>query len=529
MSGIDRRGGPTLLLRGGTVHDGLGSPGRVADVLVAGDRVAAVAERIDSPAAQTLDCDSLIVCPGFIDVHAHSDAIPLMDEPQPFKLLQGVTTEVGGNCGISMAPLDAGSLAEFTELYGELAPAGRLRSGSFAAFLDRLEAVGVTTNLALLVGHNTLRLTANGMDAELRPGALETMRALAAEAFEAGAIGLSSGLIYVPGTYATTDEVVTLAGVAGDHGRLYTTHMRDEGAAVEAALDEAIEIGRRAGVRVQISHCKAAGHTVHGRGGALVERIARARSEGIDILGDQYPYTAGSTVLTALIPSGALVGGVEALRQRLADPAVRARLRTEAEAGGTGAGHWMDVEPEDVLLIQHRHGDRVGRTLAELSGGADPWDTLCDLVVADTSAMIVIQLMAEADVRRIMADPLIAIGSDNGPPTGMQHPRTWGCFPRLLGTYVREEGVLSWEAALRKATSLPARHFGLVGRGVLRPGAVADLCVLDPLTVGHAGTYLDPGVAPAGIEHVILGGHLAVRGGTFDGGRHGRVLRAGIG
>ena len=518
-----------LLLRGGTVHDGLGSEGRVADVLVDGDRIAEIGDDIDAPATEILDCSGLFICPGFIDVHAHSDVVPLLEEAQPFKLLQGVTTEIAGNCGISMAPLDEQSLPEFTDLYGELAPGVDLQPGSLATLLDRIEQAGPSNNLALLVGHNTLRLQANGMDVALRPGALERMRAAAADAFEAGAVGLSSGLIYVPGVYSDTDEIVAVAAIAGNYGRLYTTHMRDEGERVDEALDEAIAIGRRAGVRVQISHCKAAGRRAHGRGGEVVDRIASARMEGIDVLGDQYPYTAGSTVLSALLPGEAMVGGVAAMRGRLKDSSVRARLLARATDGGAGAGLWADVEPDGVLLIQHDDAALVGRTLAELSMSRQPWDTLCDLLIADSAAAIVVQIMVEEDVRRIMSDPLVAIGSDNGLPFGMQHPRTWGCFPRLLGTYVREERVLGWEEAIRKATSMPARHFGLHGRGVLRRGAVADLCVFDPATVGHQGTYLEPATPTTGIRHVLLGGHAVVRDGAFTGGRHGRVLRAGRG
>jgi N-acyl-D-amino-acid deacylase len=516
-----------LLLRGGTVHDGLGSPSRIADVLVRGDRIAAVGMGLDTSDAAVVDCSGLLVCPGFIDTHAHSDGVPLLDDPQPFKLLQGVTTEVVGNCGMSFAPLTEAAAAEFSGLYGELAPGISIEPASFADFCDRVERAGPTNNLAFLVGHNTLRLCANGTDDELRPGALESMQRLAADAFDAGAVGLSSGLIYVPGTYSDTDELAELAAVAGAYGRLYATHMRDEGTGIEAALDEAFAIGRRAGVRVEISHCKAAGRSSHGRGGAIVDRIARARREGIDVLGDQYPYTAGSTVLSALIPTSAMVGGVEAMRRRLGDSAERARLRVLADAGGSGAGLWREVTAEDVLVIHHRDAASVGGTLADLSAGREPWDSLCDLIAADPGAMIVLHLMSEADVRRIMSDPLISIGSDNGPPVGMQHPRTWGCFPRLLGTYVREEGVLTWEEAVRKATSMPARHFGLIGRGVLRAGAVADVCAVDPQTVGHRGTYLEPAAQPTGVPLVLLGGRPVVRDGAFRGERYGHVLRAG--
>jgi N-acyl-D-amino-acid deacylase len=516
-----------MLLRGGTVHDGLGTPGRVADVAVAGGRIAAIG-RVDEPAAEVVDCDGLIVAPGFIDPHAHSDMVHMSAQPEPFKLLQGVTTEIVGNCGFSFAPMTRDAVDLLGDAWTELAAGGELRERSFAGFLDELDAARPTNNVSVLVGHNTLRAAANGVDRELRPGALDRMRSLAAEAFEAGACGLSSGLIYVPGSYSDTDEVVAVAEVAARYGRPYTTHMRNEGDRVADALDEAMTIGRRAGVRVQVSHCKVAGAHNHGRSGELLDRIAAGRREGIDVLGDQYPYTAGATFLSALLPPVAQEGGTEAMRRRLADPASRAQMRALAESGGVGAGLWHEGDPHSVLITAHHDPEMIGHGLDELSGARDPWDTLCDLVIADPASMIVVDLMSEDDVRRIMSDPLIAVGSDNGPPTGMQHPRTYGCFPRVLGTYVRELGVLTWEQAIRKMTSLSARTFDLAGRGRLLGGMVADICVFDPRRIGHGGTYMQPDVAPEGVRLVLLAGRAAVRDGAFTGERFGKVLRPGV-
>jgi len=519
-----------LLLRGGTVHDGLGSPGRVADVAVADGRVVEVGS-FEGAAAEVVDCDGLMVAPGFIDPHAHSDLVHTAAEPQPFKLAQGVTTEIVGNCGFSFAPLTADVLALLGDSWAELAGPGELRPRSFAGLLSELEEAGPANNVAVLVGHNALRAAANGVDRALRPGALQRMRELAAEAFEAGAIGLSSGLIYVPGCYSDTDEVVALAEVAARYGRPYTTHMRDEAAHVTDSLDEAIGIGRRAGVRVQVSHCKVAGARNHGRAGELLDRIAAGRRDGVDVLGDQYPYTAGSTFLAALLPPSALEGGTAALRARLADASTRAELRGVAESSAVGSGLWGESEPAAVLVVSHHDARFGGQRLDAIAAarGVDAWDVACDLVLDDPAAMIVVDLMSEDDVRRIMADPLIAVGSDNGPPQGLQHPRTWGCFPRVLGTYVREQEVLTWEQAIRKMTSLSARAFGLAGRGRLLPGMVADICVFDPVRIGHAGTYLQPDVAPEGVELVTLAGRVALRGGTYTGERGGRVLRAGPG
>jgi N-acyl-D-amino-acid deacylase len=516
--------GGGLLLQGGTVFDGLGSPGRVADVAVVDGRVAAVGG--DPPAGlRRVDCRDRYVTPGFVDTHAHSDLVHLLEEPQPFKLLQGVTTEVVGNCGLTFAPLDPASAEVAGELWSGLAAGVPIQPSGFGKLAERLDRAGPANNLALLVGHGTLRLTANGLEEELRPGAAERMAALAAEAFEAGAVGLSSGLIYVPGSYADTGELVALARVAAGYGGTYATHMRDEGVHLEAALEEAVTIARTAGARLQVSHCKAAGRAARGSSGRLLERLAAARLDGVDAQGDQYPYDAGATVLSSLLPPAVAAGGTEAMRARLRDPASRAALRTQAERGGVGDGGWTLAGPADVLLTGHADAGLVGRTLAEAAAGRDPWDALCDLVAGDPAATIVIRLMDEDDVRAILASPLVGVGSDSLAPTGLEHPRTWGCFPRLLGRYVREEQVLTWEQAIRKATWLGARQFRLDGRGLLVEGAVADLCVFDPVTVGHDGTYLDPDVPVTGIEHVVLAGDLVVEHGRYSGRRSGRVLR----
>ena len=520
--------GVDLVLRGGTVHDGLGTPGRVADVVVSGGRIAEVG-RFEGVAHEVVDCDGLLVTPGFIDPHSHSDLVHAARDAATFKIEQGVTTEIVGNCGFSFAPMTARSLALIGDSWDDLAGGHEIRERTFADFLDDLERARPANNVAALVGHGTLRLAANGVEQPLRPGAAASMRELASEAFEAGAIGLSSGLIYVPGAYSDTDELIDVARVAAVYGRPYATHMRDEADHLLDAVREALTIGKRAGVRVQVSHCKAAGKRNHGSSGALLDAIAAARRDGVDVFGDQYPYTAGSTFLSALLPPVASEGGINALRERLTDAGERASLRRLAETGGIGAGQWSHAAPASVLVVAHHDERAVGKKLAEIAGDEDPWETLCRLVREDPGSLIVLELMAEDDVRRIMADPLVAVGSDNGPPIGMQHPRTWGCFPRVLGTYVRELGVLTWEAAVRKMTSMTARHFSLTGRGALLEGMVADVCVFDPQRVGHTGTYLAPNVRPDGIELVTLAGTPVLRDGQPTGARAGRVLRAGRG
>ena len=516
-----------VLIRGGTFHDGLGNPERTADDAIDGDRVVAVGAGLGE-ARRVIDADGLAVAPGFIDPHAHSDFVPLMDEPQPFKLLQGVTTEIVGNCGFSFAPLTEESAAEARLSFGDLAAGAAISPGTFADYLARVEAAGPTNHITALVGHNTLRLTANGSAAKLAEGALEQMRRLAAEAFEAGAAGLSTGLIYIPGTFSDRDEIVALAEVAHAFDRPYTSHMRDEGPALEEALDEAIDIGRRARVRVQISHCKAAGSASHGKGRVLLDKLHAARLQGVDIRGDQYPYLAGGTFLNALLPADARDGGIEAFQKRLRDPDEVERLRRVAlEATDETAGLWGQTTPDGVLVNRHADPGVVGRNLAQIAGDRDPWLVVCELIERDPNAMMVVTIMSEDDVRTIMRDPLIGVGSDNGIPDGLDHPRTWGCFPRFLGRYVRELGVVDWPEAIRKMTSATADQFRLTGRGWLGPGAIADICVFDPATIGHDGTYEKPDVKPTGVAYVLLAGDVVVDEGSFTGERRGRVIRAG--
>jgi N-acyl-D-amino-acid deacylase len=524
-----------LILVGGTVFDGFGAEGVLADVAVVGDRVVAVGARIAAQltATRTLDVTGLAVAPGFIDPHTHSDVVPLMKDPQPFKLFQGVTTEIVGNCGNSAAPLVDERTVEFHRPISSTVAAGvQSRPRTFAGYLDEIEAAGPTNHVASLVGHHTLRMSANGMDVPLGDGAQDLMDELADAAFADGAFGLSSGLIYAPGSYAHNDEITRLARVAYRWQRPYATHMRDEGNQLELSLKETLDVARHSGVRVQVSHAKAAGTANHGKSALLLDMLRAARLEGIDVLADQYPYTTGESFISSLLPAVVQEGGRDAMVERLRDPGQRLRWKARAEEGfsGTvGSGSWHQTTAAGVMISMHKNDELRGSTIADVAVARDipHWDALCDVIVEDPASMMVYQLMAESDVRTILADPLVAIGSDNSVPVGFAHQRGWGCFPTVLGTYTRDLGVLSLPEAIRKMTSLPARQFGLTGRGYLGVGAIADIAVFDPATVGHAGSPRNPSVQPTGIPVVVLAGRVVVEGGIFSGERLGRVLRAG--
>jgi N-acyl-D-amino-acid deacylase len=522
-----------LILRGGTVLDGFGGPGIAADVAVRGDRVVAVGDLGDLEATRVVDVTGHYVAPGFIDPHTHSDVVPLMDEPQPFKLRQGVTTEIVGNCGNSAAPLVDQRTVELHRPISSTAAAGvDSHPRTFAEYLDEIEQAGPTNHVASLVGHHTLRMSANGMDAALADGALERMQELADEAFADGAFGLSSGLIYAPGSYAAPGELEALARTAYRWHRPYATHMRDEGNGIADSIAETLDVARRSGVRVQVSHCKVAGIANHGRAPELLGMLRAGRDAGIDVYGDQYPYTTGESFLGALVPAALHEGGPDRLVERLSDRARRAEWLAVAETGRTGAlrtGSWHQTTPAGIMVSMHRDRSLQGRTIAEVAAerGITDWDALCDLIVEDPAAMMVYELMGDADVETILRDPLIAIGSDNSVPVGYAHQRGWGCFPRVLGVYVRERGVLEVAEAVRKMTSMTARQFGLTGRGYLAPGAIADIVVFDLDSVGHPGSATAPWTEPTGIPYVVLAGEIVIDDGVFSGRRAGRVLRAG--
>ncbi|MCC7367022.1 MAG: D-aminoacylase [Chloroflexi bacterium] len=521
-----------LILRGGRVLDGTGNSDTRADVAVAGGKIAALGQLGHAEARENVDVTGHIVCPGFVDPHCHSDALPFAADPLPAKILQGVTTEVNGNCGSTAFPL----LPETAELLKEH-QAGLFADTpwdwmSCAEFFASLQRVGPVSNIAQLVGHGALRVAAFGF--QNRPPTddeLKVMRRLLAESLEAGAVGLSSGLIYSPGFYSQTAELVALAEVLQGTARPYCSHVRGETATLFQAHREAIEIGERNGVPVQHSHLKAAGGANHGRAGELLALLDEARSRGVEVNGDAYPYDAGSTRMAALLPPWSQEGGRDLLLERLTVPSERDRIKQDFRDGIpgwenlAGAGGWHRVR---VASVQTNEG-YLGKSIQEIADeqGKDPVDALCDVLLDERARpTIVVTMMDEADVQRILAHPLVMIGSDAIVTRGKPHPRTWGTYPRVLGHYAREVGIFSQAEAVRKMTSLPAQKFGLWDRGLVRPGLAADLVVFDPATVIDRATYADPEQSPLGLPHVIVNGQFAVRDGTYTGVRAGQVLRA---
>ena len=533
-----------LVLRGGLLVDGTGAPGRPADVGVLGDRILAVGDlgALDEAGVERiLDVDGRVVAPGFIDPHGHSDGSVLVDAGLDSHLSQGFTTQLSGNCGETLAPITSAG-RELVEL--ALRPNGlTARWSTFLDYLDEVERQALGINVAFLVGHGTVRGSVLGPDA--RPPTADELKAMVREvdaAMDAGAIGLSSGLIYAPGLHADLTELQALAGAATRHGGLYATHMRNEAAGLFDALHEAIATIRGAGdgARLQVSHLKCGAREVWGRGAEAVEVLERARAEGLDVAADQYPYTAAATTLTTILPPALLGLGVDACVAALADLEVRALVKAEIDRGTSG---WEDIARDPgwgSIRISYAasHPDWSGRTLTELSDvvGLHPADVAFEALMDDRlDVSIVIDCMSEDDVEAIMAVPWISVCTDAegrrpGHPildAGKPHPRTYGSTARVLGTYVRDREILPLELAVAKLTSVPAARVGLRDRGVVREGAVADLVVFDPATIADAATYVEPARHPVGLDHVVVNGGLAVEDGRETGVRTGRLLRRG--
>lgn len=520
-----------LILRGGRILDGTGAPDFPADLAIEDGRIAAIGRLDGAEAGETLDVTGLTVCPGFIDVHCHSDALPFVDPPNPAKILQGVTTEVNGNCGSTIFPLIEPTrqllIEHQTGLFAELP----FDWHDFASYAERLREVGPVSNVAQLVGHHALRVAAMGFERRA-PTAdeLKLMRRLLAEALEQGAVGFSTGLIYAPGLYSETDELIAMAEELRPSGRPYASHIRGETHTLFAAVNEAITVGEHAGVPVQVSHLKAAGQVNHGRGAELLGELEHRRAAGVAVTADVYPYDAGSTRMAALLPPWCHEGGRPKLLERIADPATRERIRRDFAEGIPGWDNLAGAAGWDQTFVASAENpEYVGRSVAELSEqlGQEPVDAFCTVLLEEQAGpTVVVRMMAEPDIRAILAHPLTMIGSDAIISTGRPHPRLWGTYPRVLGHFARDVGLFSQSEAVRKMTSFPAQTFGLWDRGLIRPGMAADLVVFDPATVVDRATYEDPEKSPAGLPHVLVNGTFAVRDGAYTGARAGQVLLA---
>ena len=494
-----------VLIRGARVIDGSGNPWFRADVGVKDGRIAAVGRLGGATAARTIDAHERIVAPGFIDVHTHIEgAVEKVPRGDNY-LLDGVTTVVTGNCGGSELNL--------------------------AAWFDKLEKLGLGLNVASLIGHNTVRTEVMGTGNRLAtPEEISRMQALVDRAMRDGAVGFSTGLIYIPGTYSNTAEVVALAKAAAAHGGVYASHMRDEGEHVLEAITEAVTVGKETGMPVELSHFKIDNRRLWGASDRSLAMVEQFRREGVDVVIDQYPYDRSSTNLGIRLPSWALADGK--VKERLSDVATRTKIAGEMTQNLADLG-----QPDYSFATVARFRPNTayeGKTISEISvmkgraaTVANEIETIFDLM-NEGGAQMIYHSMGGVDVERIMRYPFTAVGSDGGITefgVGMPHPRAYGTNARVLAEYVRNRGVLTLEDAVRRMTSLPARTFGMTTRGLIRAGMAADLVVFDPARVEDKSTFAQPHQYSQGFDVVLVNGKIAVDDGKLTAARGGQTLR----
>jgi N-acyl-D-amino-acid deacylase len=522
-----------LVVRGGHVFDGTGLPAFPADIGIIGQRIAAIGSISPDQGRRVIDVTGLHVCPGFIDIHTHSDGDVLIYPTADSRVRQGITTELTGNCGGSEAPLAEKDVEKTRQSYRSQG-VDATWSG-VASYLDVVDKAGLSINHALLVGQGTLRSNAIGnIDRKLTPAELAVVIRGVEDAMEQGAFGLSTGLEYTPGRYTPTDEIVAMARAVGRLGGLYASHVRNEEAALLEAIDEAIAIGRESGARVQVSHLKASGRPNWSKQQGALDLIASARRDGVNVLADAYPYTAYSTGLTTFLSAEAREGDTRDLIVRLKDAAWRVRMQREVE-------ELMARELGDYALIviarvrSTANRPLIGRNIVEIAAiwGVKPIEALLRLLEEEEGSVQIIGHGMSADnVERVLGHPLVMVGSDGSSmaPVGRAaesrpHPRSYGAFARVLAYYVRERHTLSLAQAVRKMTSMPADQIGLGDRGRIARGKQADLVVFDPATAKDQATFESPHQYATGMPYVIVNGTLVVENGRHTGAKPGSALR----
>ncbi len=525
-----------VVIRNGTLYDGSGAAGQVGDVAIRGDRLAAVG-RVEGRGRREIDARGMAVAPGFINMLSWATESLIADGRSQSDIRQGVTLEVMGE-GSSMGPLSPAMKADALKRQGDIRyPIGWTTLGEY---LDMLEKKGVSTNVASFVGAETVRVHELGEgDVDPTPEQLDRMKALVRQAMDEGAMGVGSSLIYAPGTYAETPELIAITTAAAQCGGMYISHMRSEGDRLIEAIDELIEIARRSGAAAEIYHLKMAGRDNWDKYDAAIARIEAARAEGLRITADMYTYPAGATGLDAAMPTWVQAGGLEAWIERLKDPAIRARVAAEMAAPGKGwENFFAGAGPEGMLLVGFRNEalkPLTGKTLAEVAKirGRSPAETAMDLVIEDGSRVgTVYFLMDEANVAKQVALPWMSFGSDasSRAPEGVflksgTHPRAYGNFARLLGRYVRDEGRVPLADAIRRLTALPAGNLKIADRGMLKPGYFADVVVFDPARIADHATFADPQVYATGMRDVFVNGVQVLKDGEHSGATPGQVVR----
>jgi len=527
-----------ILIQNAEIVDGSNAPSYRGDIAIQGDRIADIGSLKGAAARTVIDASDRVVVPGFIDIHSHAD-LSLLVAPEAESLVhQGITTVVTGQCGVSPAPLTKEHREDTLQTLSAFLPPDISmpwdEMSSFDTFLSYLEQKGTSVNVVPLVGQGMIRAAVMGYRTD-PPTAEQSvqMQRLVYEAMDCGTFGVSTGLIYPTGSFTSTQELIQVTKPAGERSGLYFSHIRGESETLIEAIQEAIEIGRQAGAAVQISHLKAAGRGNWSKASLALEMIDEARSDGLDVTADMYPYLAGASYLAALLPGWALKGGMPGLMGRLESPGERQNIVKAMQAG---QGQVVaDIEWDNVMICGSKDRSHVGHTISELATreDQDPYVWTLDALLKTLGGMqMVIFVMSEDNIRMQLQHPAVMFGTDamglatKGPMAGgLTHPRSFGTYPRIFGRYVRNEGILSLKEASWKASGFPAQKLRLADRGVIRKGFKADLVVFDPVTIADQATYVEPLRFPSGIDYVLVNGDIAVQFNEQTAARLGQVIR----
>ncbi len=525
-----------IIIKNGEIYDGTGAEPFTADIAIADEKIARIESELEAGAEKVIPADGRAVTPGFIDTHGHSDIISWAMDSYDYKILQGVTTEVMGSCGLSAAPC-RNENKKLLDDYIDTIKCGEefeWRWRDFSDYLDFLDEKDAANNLVPLVGHGTIRIARMGFS-DLSPDGkeIEDMQNMLSNSLNSGAFGFSAGLIYPPGAYSDIDELSAFADIVSEYEGIFSVHMRNEGSELLTAIEEIIEIAQRTDVEILISHLKSMGQSNWGKSSRALEMIKKARAKGLSIWADQYPYTANSTFLNALVPPDEMNQGLSKLIDRLKNEEYALELidriekddETDREDFLANAGGWEGVLVLSLPQTPEWDGYRISEIAEET--GKNPGRVFIDLMINNKGRGLVVTFtMSEDDVRRIMKAPFQMFGSDGLPGESGGHPRIYGTFPRVYDKFVGEDEPLDRAEAVRKMTGLPAQVLGLEERGELKEGMKADINILDFSRFRDRATYREPLKAPAGVEYVILGGNIAVEEDSVEKYDCGRLLRS---